>query len=92
MIFSAHAKVCGGDWSRILLIMAHEGNEFLNVRLVAHNGFTVCLRCRGNEFLVEIVSPRHLAGELAFPCLRTLAQPGRDARREAADNRSGKRR
>src|SRR6266481_2204181 len=33
-----------------------EGNEFLNVWLVAHNGFTVCFRCRGNELLVEIIS------------------------------------
>ena len=69
-----------------------EGNEFLNVWLVAHNGFTVCLRCRGNELPVEVVAARHFAGELDFPCVRTLAQPGRGARRQAADNRSGKRR
>jgi len=56
-----------------------EGNEFLNDWFVANNGFAVCLRCRGNELLVEIVSPRHFAGELTFPRLRTLAQPGRDA-------------
>jgi hypothetical protein len=27
MIFSAHATVCGGDWSRILLIMAKGANR-----------------------------------------------------------------
>jgi hypothetical protein len=69
-----------------------EGNEFLNVWLVARNGFIVCLRCRGNEFHVEVVAPRHFPGELTFSRLGALAQPGRDARRQAADNRSGKRR
>lgn len=56
-----------------------EGNEFLNVWLVAKNGFAVCLRCRAMKLLVEIISPRRFAGELAFPRLRTLAKPGRDA-------------
>jgi RNA-directed DNA polymerase len=65
-----------------------EGNEFLNVWLVARNGFAVCLRCRGYELLVEIVSPRHFARELVFPRLRPLAQPGRDAGRQAADHRT----
>jgi len=69
-----------------------EGNEFLQVWLIAHNGFAVSFRCRTHEILVEGISPRHFAGELPFPRLDTLAQPSCNARCQAADNRSGKRR
>lgn len=45
-----------------------------------------------DEILVQVVSPRHFAGAQRGPHLDTLAQPGRDARCQAADHRSAKRR
>ena len=42
--------------------------------------------------LRQFVSPRHFAGELPGPGLGTLAQPSREARCQAADQRSGNRR
>jgi hypothetical protein len=57
-----------------------ESDEFRNLWLAAQEGITRYFRCRDDEILVEVVSPRHFAGELPGPRLRTLAQPGRDPR------------
>src|SRR6478735_6202813 len=69
-----------------------EADELLNLWLVARDGIAISFRCRDDELLVEIFSPRHFAGELRGPRLGTLAQPSRDARCQAADDRSGQRR
>jgi len=69
-----------------------EGYELLNLWLVAHESTAMCFRCRNDKILVEVISPRHFAGELPGPRLGTKAQPSREARCQAADQRSGNRR
>src|SRR5438034_4428838 len=67
-----------------------EGDQLLNLWLVAHGGIAICLRCSNDEVLV--LSLRLIVRELPGPRLGTLAQPSREARGQATDHRSGKRR
>jgi hypothetical protein len=69
-----------------------EGYELLNLWLVAHESTAMCFRRRNDKILVEVISPRHFAGELPGPRLGTEAQPSREARCQAANQRSGNRR
>src|SRR5271157_1297268 len=69
-----------------------EGDELPKIRLVTQDGIAIGFRCHDDEIFVEVVSPRHFAGELRGPHLSMLAQPSRDARGQSADHRSAKRR
>ena len=52
-----------------------EGDELLDLWLVAHDGIAIYFRCRDDEVLVEVLSLRLIVGELPGPRLaRWLSQ------------------
>ncbi len=46
-----------------------DGDELLNLWLVAHDGIAIRLRCRDDEVPVEVLSLRLIVGELPGPRL-----------------------